>query len=98
LPFPFSRLPSFIDLKLILINKYECAFKSDLVLVDHVKDSYPVTYFEREVEDSVYTFVVVFPEDEEEIVGPTLLRSICTGLKIPLEEFGLELGPSSWEE
>jgi hypothetical protein len=98
LPFPFTYLPTFAELKFILVREYGCEFKSDMVLVDELNDSYPLTYFERTVEGEVLDFAIVIPADEEERIAPSFLRSICVRLKIPLVRFHLEAGPSSWED
>lgn len=97
MPFPFSQLPTFAELKTILAREFACQFKSEEVRIEVLNDSYFIHYFDRVVGGRVLSHSVVI-DDEGERITPTLLRSICENLEIPLDRFGLELGPSSWED
>jgi hypothetical protein len=54
-------------------------------------ESFPVTYFERIVDENTLTAVVVFESDDDR-VPPSVVRSICKLLKIDPAPFGLDLG------
>jgi len=91
LPYPFAPLPTFAEFRRILIQEFGCEFKQEFQIINEVNDSYPVTFFERDMDGEVLTYVVVFPDDENERISLTLLRSILERLRIDPRRFGLEL-------
>lgn len=95
MPIPFAQLPTFAELKSILISEYGCEPKEITVHLDDVNDSYSVPYFERKMGGGgILDCAIVFPEDESERVALSHLRSICVRLEIPLSRFHLNPDPS----
>ena len=92
MPYPFAPLPTFAELKTILEQEFGCEFKHDLRVLDEVKNHiYSITYFERDMGGEVLDCVVIFPDDENERVQLTLLRSIIHRLRLDPRRFGLDL-------
>ncbi|HET6892733.1 MAG TPA: hypothetical protein VFH31_16635 [Pyrinomonadaceae bacterium] len=92
MPYPFAPLPTFAELKRILEEEFGCDFKQDLLIFnERSQDTYSITYFERDMGGEVLDCVVIFPEDENERLQLTLLRSIIHSLKLDPGRFGLDL-------
>ncbi len=92
MPYPFAPLPTFAELKEILEHEFGCEFKQDLQILNIVNDHiYSITYFERDMGGEILDCVVIFPEDENERVQLTLLRSIIHRLRLDPHRFGLDL-------
>ena len=92
MPYPFAPLPTFAELKRILEQEFGCEFKKDLLILDLIRNyAYSVTYFERDMSGEILDCVVLFPEDENERVQLTLLRSIIHRLWLDPSRFGLDL-------
>ncbi len=91
MPYPHSQRPTFPELRSILEDEYGCEFKTYFNIINELNVSYPVTYFEREMAEETLTYVVVFPEDEDERIELSFLRSICARLRIDPGRFGLTL-------
>lgn len=92
MPYPFAPLPTFAELKRILEQEFGCEFKQDFLIFNEVsRDTYSITYFERDMGGEVLDCVVIFPDDENERVQLTLLRSIIHRLQLDPRRFGLEL-------
>jgi hypothetical protein len=92
LPYPFAPLPTFAELKRILEQEFGCEFKQDVLILNLVNNqTYSITYFERDMGGEVLDCVVIFPEDENERVLLTLLRSIIHRLRLDPRRFGLDL-------
>lgn len=90
MPYPFLRSLTFEEFKNRLEDEFDCEF-DDLKVQHSDGESYPVRYFQRKVDDKIIRCVVSFTGDEE-IVSPSLVRSICNNLKIDTSAFGLNLG------
>jgi hypothetical protein len=91
LPYPFAQLPTFAEFRVILEQEFGCEFKQEFQIINEVNDSYPVTYFERDMGGRVLDYVVVFPADINERMSLGLLRSIIQRLEIDPKRFGLTL-------
>lgn len=89
--YPFVRYPSFREFKEILQKEFDCHYeKLDGVLVDPNNVQHEVSYFRRVLGKKTLLAPVDLSDDT--MLTPSVLRSICTRLKVPLERFGLLLG------
>ena len=84
--YPFIPLPKFIDFKKQLEKGFNCQFR-----VDNDGTPFPIQFFERMVDGRKIKCAVNF-ENEQEVLRPSVLRSICARLKIDPKHFGLHLG------
>jgi hypothetical protein len=92
LPYPFAPLPTFAELKRILEEEFGCEFKQDLLILNELNhNTYSITYFERDMAGELLDCVVIFPEDEDERVQLTVLRSVIHRLRLDPRRFGLDL-------
>ena len=87
---PFAQLPTYLELRCILEDELGCEFKEDIKVLDELNDSYPVTYFERDLGGRILECVVIFPEDELERVQLTNLRHIIARSELDPTVFGLD--------
>ena len=77
MPYPFAPLPTFAELRAILEQEFGCEFKKDDSIIVELGDSYPVTYFERDMGGEVLTCVVVAPKDKTSENRTRLLEKHC---------------------
>ena len=91
MPYPFAPLPTFAELRAILEQEFGCEFKKDDSIIVELGDSYPVTYFERDMGGEVLTCVVVAPKDKRQRIELDFLRSIVERLQLDPARFGLDL-------
>jgi L-2-hydroxyglutarate oxidase LhgO len=92
LAYPFTQFPKFGEFIQIAGDEFQCSLK-DLAYPVIPEGGAPLSihYLERLFEGKTLTYVIDI-QDFESRMTPTLLRSICTRLKIPLERFNLDLG------
>lgn len=83
-------MPTFGGFREALEQEFDCSFKQ-IVIPNVNNESFPIDYFERTVEGKKYLCVVSI-ENDNEVVTPSVLRSVCKRLKIDPAEFGLHLG------
>lgn len=91
MPYPQSQRPTFAELRSVLEDEYGCEFKTHFNILNELQVSYPVRYFKREMAEETLTCVVIFPEDEDERIELSFLRSICVRLRVDPGRFGLTL-------
>ena len=84
--YPFTPLPTFTDFKKQLENEFNCQFQ-----IDNDRTPFPIQFLERTVDGKKIKCTVNF-ENENEVLTPSVLRSICTRLNIDPKYFGLHLG------
>jgi len=89
LAYPFIPLPSFDEFILKLKKKYKCEYKTFSIKLNG--KTVKIEYFERSYYKKKIKCVVSI-ENKNDIIPPTLLRSICNRLKIDPKDFGLHLG------
>ena len=77
-------MPTFAEFRIRLEKEFDCKFNID-------REPFPISYFERIVNGKKITCVVDLNSDSEPVT-PTVIRSVCTRLKINLTEFNLHLG------
>ena len=87
--YPFTRLPSLAEFSQALKKKFNCEYKTlpDGGLEDEEGNLYQVKYFEREVDGQTIQCVVVLEDDA--ILLPSIVCSICSRLKIDVTELGI---------
>ena len=84
--YPFTPMPKFSEFKVRLEAEFGCLFKTETN-----GTPLPIQYFEKSVNGRVVRCVIRI-DNENDIMTPSVLRSICTRLKIDLGTFGLILG------
>ena len=92
--YPFTRLPSLAEFGQALKKKFNCEYKAlpGGGLEDEKGNLHQVKYFEREVDGQTIQCVVVLEDDA--ILLPSMVLSICARLKIDVRELdiGFHLG------
>ena len=89
--YPFVKFPSFGEFRKILEDEFACEYKKlDGVLVDPDGNDHEVFYFERVIGKK--TLFAPVDMDNDTILTPSVLRSICARLEIPVQRFGFVLG------
>ena len=92
--YPFTRLPSLAEFSQALKKKFSCEYKTlrGGGLEDDEGNLHQVKYFEREVDGQTIQCVVVLEDDA--ILLPSIVRSICARLKLDVKELdiGFDLG------
>ena len=88
--YPMMQAPLFADFKQRLINEYDCSYKVNQEVTNGDGDPVSIYYFERVIDGQVFTRTVDFADDDR--VASWNIRSICTKLRIPPQDFGLVLG------
>lgn len=89
--YPLTAFPKFLEFRKRLEEQFSCHYKQlEGVLYSPAGETKPISYFERVVEGETLTYVVVIEDDI--ILTPTVIRSICNHLKIDPTPFGLHLG------
>jgi hypothetical protein len=89
--YPFIKYPSFAEFREILEKEFDCKFRQlDGVLVDPDGNEHEVRYFQRQVSKRLLLCPIDLSDDT--ILTPSVLRSTCARLKIPVQRFGLVLG------
>ena len=89
--YPFVKFPSFGEFRKILEDEFACEYKQlDGVLVDPDGNDHDVFYFERTVGKK--TLLAPADLSDDTILTPSVLRSICSRLAVPVERFGFTLG------
>lgn len=84
--YPFTPLPKFTDFKKQLKKDFDCQFQ-----IDNDGTPFPIQFFERIVDGKKIKCAVNF-KNENGVLTPSVLRSICARLKIDSKHFGLHLG------
>ena len=90
--YPFVKYPSFAEFKKILKEEFSCDYKklAQATLVDPDGIDHEVFYFERQEGNTILVAAVDLTDDT--MLTPSLLRSICSRLHVPVQHFGLTLG------
>jgi hypothetical protein len=89
--YPFVKFPSFREFRKILQDEFACEYKKlDGVLVDPDGSDHEIFYFQRVVGKK--TFLAPVDLTDDTILTPSVLRSICARLRVPVEHFGFTLG------
>jgi hypothetical protein len=92
MPYPMAQSVTFVELKRILIEEYDCQFQEGPKLSLHSSDlSFTVTYFSRTVDGTVLECLFL-PKSDDQRMLPDMIRYICERLQIPKRSFGLTLG------
>jgi len=79
--FPFGPHIRFQEFCERLRTEFNCTLLKDELFLDGA----PVSVLERQSNGNVYRFFA--PQAENDPLMPTEIRSICTALKVPPEEF-----------
>jgi hypothetical protein len=87
MPYPLVQLPTWKEL-IEQLSGHGVSFKRSECELKSSDGCEPISYFEQE---NVGRYVVYFDNDQERVM-PSVLRSICAALKIDPSEFGLDLG------
>jgi len=93
MPYPMTPLPSFAEFRQKLESEWNCEYKTlPEKLTDEKGNEHAVRYLERDLGGRVARYVVEC--DEDEILVPSLIRSICARLEIDPRELniGFDLG------
>ena len=89
--YPFVPMPSFAEFRGRLHSEFNAEYKQlDFQITDPEGVDHDVFYFERTVRGVSYYAAIELPD--ETILTPSVLRSVCARLRIPLEKFGFTLG------
>jgi len=84
-------LPSLGEFRAILEKEFDCKYKKlDGVLVDPDGKEHEVYYFERKIGKKTLFVPADVPDDN--VLTPSVLRSLCSRLQISLDRFGFILG------
>lgn len=87
--YPFTQIPTFLELKDRLVSEYDCAISE---LEEQVNgDDHTIFYVERSINGTTKKCVIDKLDDSERITY-SVIRTICTRLDIDPSDFGLPLG------
>lgn len=91
--YPFIKFPTFGEFRDRAVKEYGCQYRriNDAKLVDQSGNAHDLFEFVREVEGKK---LFVSPQNltDETVLTPSVLRSLCARLRIPVEDFGMTLG------
>jgi hypothetical protein len=91
LSYPFFPALTFKEFRAKLEKEYDCTFKASPspIIVNNVTCT--ISYVERPVNGKILQYSINDFVDED-MVAPSVIRSVCRRLKIDTADFGLDLG------
>jgi hypothetical protein len=88
--YPFTYFNTWRELINLLEKDHNITFQETEEVADAQGTASPIQYFEHKTADRTFRYVVCF-DDENERPLPSVLRSLCAGLRLSPKFLGLDL-------